>query len=95
MLHLIKWHVVFKALTEIKEFYFSKKALRADSVPNKWLKEVLRVKLVCKIKINTECLSLFIYSLFWFGMWQPYKTALYYRNSLIKATSQDLNYNCE
>ena len=42
MLHPIKWHVVFKALTEIKEFYFSKKALRADIVPNKWLKEVLR-----------------------------------------------------
>ena len=41
MLHPRKWYVVLKILTENKEFYFSKCALRADTARNKWLKKAL------------------------------------------------------
>ena len=38
ILHPTKQHVGLKVLTENKVFYFSKKALRAGTAPNKWLK---------------------------------------------------------
>ena len=41
MLHTPKRHAVYKIFTENKLFYFSKRALRAGTECNKWLKEVL------------------------------------------------------
>ena len=36
-----KWYVVLKVLTENMVMYFSKRALRADTTLNKWLKIAL------------------------------------------------------
>ena len=41
MLHHPKQHVVLKVLIEHKAFYFSKRALRAGTACNKWLKFAL------------------------------------------------------
>ena len=41
MLNSPKRNVILMALTENKLFYFSKRALRAGTARNKWLKEAL------------------------------------------------------